>query len=46
MKKTYTDQFKLSVIEDYYSSSLGVRVKKGTSPFASPLLPLLPLQNL
>lgn len=25
MKKTYTDQFKLSVIEDYYSSSLGVR---------------------
>lgn len=25
MKKTYTDQFKLSVIEDYYSSPLGVR---------------------
>ena len=25
MKKTYTDQFKLSVIKDYYSSSLGVR---------------------
>ena len=25
MKKTYTNQFKLSVIEDYYSGSLGVR---------------------
>ena len=25
MKKTYTDQFKLSVIKDYYSSPLGVR---------------------
>lgn len=25
MKKTYTDEFKLSVVKDYYNSNLGVR---------------------